>query len=218
MRNKVVVFDLDDTLYKEFEFLKSAYKEIAYSQEIKLGLDNLFDTMMMWYGCGYNVFDKLVQLYGSFVNKDELLTMYRLHFPSISLSNKVRKILCELLENNVSLGILTDGRSITQRNKINALHLMDFVSKESLIISEEFGLEKPSLPNYQYFEQIYPNADFVYVGDNINKDFIAPNQLGWNTVCLLDNGINIHKQNFSLPAIYLPKYKIDSFDNLLLLI
>ena len=29
MRNKVFVFDLDDTLYKEIDFLRSAYREIA---------------------------------------------------------------------------------------------------------------------------------------------------------------------------------------------
>ena len=28
-RNKVIVFDLDDTLYKEIDYLKSAYHEIA---------------------------------------------------------------------------------------------------------------------------------------------------------------------------------------------
>ena len=28
IKNKVIVFDLDDTLYKEIDFLKSAYLEI----------------------------------------------------------------------------------------------------------------------------------------------------------------------------------------------
>lgn len=29
MKRKIIVFDLDDTLYKEVDFLKSAYQEIA---------------------------------------------------------------------------------------------------------------------------------------------------------------------------------------------
>jgi len=29
IKDTVVVFDLDDTLYKEIDFLKSAYKEVA---------------------------------------------------------------------------------------------------------------------------------------------------------------------------------------------
>jgi len=29
MKNKIFVFDLDDTLYKEIDFLYSAYREIA---------------------------------------------------------------------------------------------------------------------------------------------------------------------------------------------
>lgn len=41
----------------------------------------------------------------------------------------------------------------------------------------------------------YPDCHgFTYVGDNLKKDFIAPNALGWLTVCLKDDGRNIHKQ------------------------
>ena len=41
----------------------------------------------------------------------------------------------------------------------------------------------------------YPECqDFTYVGDNLKKDFIAPNALGWQTVCLKDDGRNIHRQ------------------------
>ena len=41
----------------------------------------------------------------------------------------------------------------------------------------------------------YPEChDFTYVGDNLKKDFIASNTLGWLTVCLKDDGRNIHRQ------------------------
>ena len=41
----------------------------------------------------------------------------------------------------------------------------------------------------------YPQCqDFTYVGDNLNKDFVAPHALGWTTICLRDDGRNIHKQ------------------------
>ena len=48
MCNKVVVFDLDDTLYKEIDFLKSAYKEIATS----IGNPELIQQMLEWYKNG----------------------------------------------------------------------------------------------------------------------------------------------------------------------
>ena len=97
-----------------------------------------------------------------------------------------------------NLGIITDGYSIPQRNKFCALQLDRFIKEDDLIISEEFGTEKPSKKNYLFFQHKYVNADFVYVGDNIKKDFVSPNRLGWKTVCLLDDGRNIHRQDFDL--------------------
>ena len=82
-----------------------------------------------------------------------------------------------------------------QRNKIEALGLSRWMDAEDIVISEEFGSEKPALSNYAYFMERYPEChDFTYVGDNLKKDFIAPNALGWLTVCLKDDGRNIHRQ------------------------
>lgn len=41
-----------------------------------------------------------------------------------------------------------------------------------------------------------PHLTYMCVSDNLKKDFIAPNALGWETVCPLDDGRNIHKQDF----------------------
>ena len=57
------------------------------------------------------------------------------------------------------------------------------------------------------------NANFYYIGDNVVKDFIAPNQLGWTTICLLDNGQNIHKQ-IPVEDEMKPQYEIENFDEL----
>ena len=42
----------------------------------------------------------------------------------------------------------------------------------------------------------------------VPKDFVAPNHLGWITICLLDDGRNIHHQNFSLTQSMLPQHMI----------
>ena len=73
------------------------------------------------------------------------------------------------------------------------------INKGRAVISEDFGSEKPALANFEYFMKRYPGcSDFTYVGDNPDKDFIAPNTLGWETICLRDDGRNIHKQEFSV--------------------
>lgn len=46
MRKRVVVFDLDDTLYKEIDFLKSAYMEIASWIEESYGKIGVYEYML----------------------------------------------------------------------------------------------------------------------------------------------------------------------------
>ncbi|OPZ90547.1 MAG: hypothetical protein BWY75_00693 [bacterium ADurb.Bin425] len=58
MCKKVVCFDLDDTLYKEIDYLISAYYEIAAF----VGHPELVPQMVKWYREGESVFHKLNQL------------------------------------------------------------------------------------------------------------------------------------------------------------
>lgn len=205
MNHLVVCFDLDDTLYKEIDFAKSAYGEIAE----KVGHPEAVQQMLDWYHEKKNVFVKLISAYNLIISVNDLLTIYRNHYPIIMLDAGVMDYLQELKEDGAKLGLITDGRSISQRNKIKALGLDGFF--DIVIISEEFGSEKPDLRNYQAVMDAFPERKcFVYVGDNPDKDFIAPNQLGWKTVCLANDGRNIHKQDFSLSKEYMPQHVVKS--------
>lgn len=211
MKNKVVIFDLDDTLYNEIDFLISSYNEISQFLSNIKGVDKsqneIFDYMYSTYLDKKNAFEQVISfLKIQNITVLDLLDLYRNHMPKICLSDNTKELLDYLFEQKFILGIITDGRSIQQRNKIKALNLEKYIS--GLIISEEFGSEKPNLDNFKFFEQKFPDANYTYIGDNMNKDFIAPNKLNWNTVCLLDNGKNIHNQNLSLPTSHLPKVYI----------
>jgi putative hydrolase of the HAD superfamily len=63
---------------------------------------------------------------------------------------------------------------------------------DTVVISEEFGSSKPAIENYQYFEAKFPGRQFAYVGNDVTKDFLAPNGLGWQTVGLVHNDRHIH--------------------------
>ena len=203
---KIVVFDLDDTLYKEIDFLKSGYKSICEHYDLK---GSVYENMLSWYYAGQDVFSALINNYNLNIDKTDLLKIYREHIPNIKLDVSVICTLSKLKSQNFVMGIITDGRTITQNNKISALGLSKFIDDENIIISEDFGSEKPSEKNYLYFQNKYPDYNYIYVGDNIQKDFLAPNILGWNTICLLDDGCNIHKQNFNKVAEkFLPKTTI----------
>ena len=218
MSENVVVFDLDDTLYNEIDFLKSAYVEIANNVSILANVSShsVFNEMLKNYYNGLNVFKKLITSFSLNKNTDFFLNIYRNHKPIIEIDNKKKEVLDILKSNSCILGLLTDGRSVQQRNKIKALGLESYF--EEIIISEEFGSEKPNINNYKYFQNVFLNKNYTYIADNISKDFISANTLHWKTICLLDNGKNIHKQNFNVSSHFLPKYQINSFSEILELI
>lgn len=214
MKNRVFVFDLDDTLYKEIDFLYSAYQEIAKWIELKFARKDVYPFMLETYKAKLDTFSFLIETYDLPLTKTDLLTIYRSHLPNIRLDSDTKKVL-DTLKQNCRLGMITDGRSITQRNKFRMLGLDSYIKNEDLIISEEFGSEKPSERNYLFFMDKYPNADFVYVGDNLRKDFITPKKFDWEAICLLDDGRNIHPQDFSCAEKFLPTLKIKTLKELL---
>lgn len=205
---KVVVFDLDDTLYKEIDFLKSAFKEIAEM----IGEDMSYDFMLKTYLKGGNAFYEVIDKYQLSCSVDDLLYIYRHHIPKIHLTQDATRILT-MIKGKFPMGLISDGRSVQQRNKIKALGIDKYISEDNILISEEFGHHKPEPNAFLFFMKKYPLGDFFYIGDNPAKDFVAPNQLGWTTICLLDDGRNIHKQWFSLSSIYQPKIKIKSLSD-----
>ncbi len=194
MTKNVIVFDLDDTLYKEIDFLTSAYTEISGWIEVKYGKKGVYDFMFASYMHSEDVFDALNRFFNLHIRKDCLLSMYRNHLPAINLSDGAEEFLRLLIEKKCILGIITDGRESTQMNKIKSLRLDSYIPLENCIISESIGAAKPSDKAYLFFQDKYGAANYFYIGDNERKDFISPNLLGWTTICLLDNGKNIHKK------------------------
>ena len=238
-KSRVVVFDLDDTLYKEQDYLLSAYREIAEriggreseelrvkseelrgkSEELRvkseeLRGDRIFDQMLRWRQEGENVFQCLIDTYGLDMTVDDLLAVYRFHVPAIRLDEETKHLL-DSLHRAAVIGLITDGRSLTQRHKIEALGLSAYMDEENILISEETGHEKPSEVPYRHFMTRYPACTYYYyVGDNPAKDFSAPDRLGWTSICLLDDGRNIHPQDFSLSQQMLPQHRISQLSEI----
>lgn len=211
---KVVCFDLDDTLYKEIDYLHEGYRVIAH----KLwGADwnRWYLQMIDWYMIGQNPFANICEIRKD-ISIDILLSIYRYEVTELVLPLSEHKLLSRLKGIGIKLGIITDGRQVTQMNKIKALGLDRYFDEDMIIISESFGSEKPCEENYRYFMKKFQECkDFTYVGDNPQKDFVAANTLGWNTICIMDDGRNIHKQNFELEEEYLPQYRYNSIIDIL---
>lgn len=228
---KVVCFDLDDTLCKEIDYLKSAYQEIAsYAARQCEGSDvsiqvlesKTFEIMMEAYQSGKNAFEALNLFLGVEIPVSELLKMYREHVPQIILQEEVCTVLDTLKKRGVLMGIISDGREQTQWNKIRALGLTRWMADSCIIINSSPQDFKPNSIGYERFETVIRTitqdkpVSFIYVGDNLKKDFIYPNQHGWQTICLKNDGQNIHAQDFeSTPIEALPNKVIEKMRELI---
>ena len=132
-RRKVFVFDLDDTLYKEVDYLKSAFREIASFLEFNYGLSDVYDRLLQYWQNGENAFENVIKEGHLPLHVKDLLKMYRAHRPQITLDKDTRQVLDQLHQECV-LGIITDGRSLTQRNKMEALGLGAYIEHQNLHI------------------------------------------------------------------------------------
>lgn len=216
MSKLVVCFDLDDTLYKEIDFLKSGYRKVSELVEKQFHYDaqRVYENLLSWYFQKENPFVLLNESYELNYPIEDYLNLYRFHQPSINLSNGVENTLNELKRRGFKLGLITDGRTTSQKNKIHALNLDCWFEEKDIIISEEFGYEKTNEKNFRYFMDLYPGCKYFYVGDNPSKDFVVPNSLNWVSIMLEDDGRNIHKQR-TVSEVERHFYKIKGFNELI---
>ena len=208
----VALFDLDDTLYPEREYLRSGRYAVALEASRAHGIPPAEAMALM--EAAHNAFDALHSAIPA-MSVDEMLHIYRTHLPDIHSSGAAaRTLLSALRANGHPVGIITDGRSISQRNKIEALGLAplaDYVS-----ISAEIGAEKTSDRPFRLAGTHFgAGRRYVYLDENPAKDFLWPNPLGWTTVMLREPlpGANIHPQDLaSVSPAARPDIIIDSLE------
>lgn len=214
----LIAFDLDDTLYKERDFVASGCEAVArrVAETGKLSVEEaraiLCDSAITAEG-----FDRLAEATDGILGLKDILDTYRYHSPEISLPKESEDVLEELLRRGHTLALITDGRTATQRGKINSLGLNRFFDQRNIIISGETGADKHQPIPFSLAEERNPDEEErVYVGDNPAKDFHHPNLMGWRTIRLNDvDGVNIHSQEIDVPPEYQAGETIDSISELL---
>lgn len=197
----VVCFDLDDTLASERLYCLSSFR--AAEEFLRVGLGNVFEgnevVALMEGGLMEGVpgrhYDRLEERLTALIGRESakeamrgVVGHCRAHIPDAgyALRPEVAQTLETLLEAGVRMGLVTDGRSLTQRRKIQALGLDRFLDPALILISGETGKGKESPDNFEAIVRLLPEASrFLYVADNPEKDFLQPNLLGWRTFMVL---------------------------------
>lgn len=186
---QAIVFDLDDTLYSEKEYVASGYHQIS---RLFLGHEQeVFDQLWIAFTEKKNAIDVMLQAQDMYSDemKEKCLRIYRYQQPDIRLYDGVTDLLTELRREGLKLGLLTDGRVEGQWAKIDALGLRDLFD-EIIVTDEQAGhgdvmkFRKPNSICFKIMERRLdvPVEKMAYVGDNLRKDFQAPQVLGMKCV------------------------------------
>ena len=180
-----VIFDLDDTLYPEKDYVRSGYKAAA---ALFPEAPDMAEKLWEAFENGLPAFDAVLGAEGLLARKEEALRAYRFQTPEIRLYPGAEELLRRLRQTK-QLGIITDGRPEGQRAKIAALGLERMV--DEIIVTDELGGIEYRKPNPAAFERMaerlgLPFEAMAYVGDNVKKDFIAPEGLGMRSIRFLN--------------------------------
>ena len=185
---EAIIFDLDDTLYPERNFVESGYRAVARHVAHCYGgdFDRLVSTMMTtWRSHGRKmVFPVLLERFPEIpVCMSELIHVYRRHTPQISMFPGYRELLQEL-GSHYRIGVITDGIPEVQERKVMALGLAGLAN--AIIYTWKYGSvrQKPHPLPFRLMLaslQTYPESS-LFVGDNPEKDWKGAQAAGMRYV------------------------------------
>lgn len=175
------VFDLDDTLYLERDFVRSGFQVVGRWIQGRFGVNDFFSRAWRLFETGgrRNIFDLVIEELDLMRDGliEELVAVYRNHMPAISLEPDAALFLKS--HDPKEMAIITDGYSRVQWSKINHLRLDRLVSR--VIATDDWGEDfwKPHPRSFIEISKGHDPAACMYIADNPVKDFQAPEELGW---------------------------------------
>lgn len=171
-----VLFDLDDTLFAQADWLDAAWRAVARAA-VPYGVAEepfraaLVSIAAEGSGSG-RIIDRALEAVGAAdVPLEPLLEAFRATRCALTPHPGVREALADL-RRVVPLGLVSDGDPAIQRAKLEALELED--AFDVVVLSDELGraLRKPNAAPFRAALEALgvEAAEAVYVGDNPAKD------------------------------------------------
>jgi HAD superfamily hydrolase (TIGR01509 family) len=201
---KLILFDLDDTLIHFDDYWKPSLIETFQQHKYTKDLDAAKLFAALWKHNGkfevmyhnkeitlqqfrnYRLIDTLIE-FDRNIDEEIANDFNNLHKGISRTFMKSDPLLIELLvelRRSYSLGIVTNGTSSWQQDKIEAMGIASLFDSGSVIISEEIGYEKPAKEIYEKALSVFEvSADnTVFVGDSWANDVVGPARVGISSI------------------------------------
>lgn len=183
------IFDMDDTLYPEKDFVFSGYRAVAERVFADHGVDiegNLRDQFNR--GGRGDLFSKVLGELSLPCDEEyvrSLVRVYREHLPNIRPYVDVVPTLTLLKEKGIRIGLVSDGWLSVQQNKLAALGIGDLF--DAVVFTDGINGTASWKPAADGFRACLDRMGVtpehaVYVGDNPVKDFVGARAVGMKTI------------------------------------
>ncbi len=187
---------MDDTLAFERDYVRSGFTSVANycSEASTVYRQEVFNFLMKNFADGVrsNAFNLLLEKFSVLAQDtsvEVLVDVYRTHQPQVNFAPGIEELLNTLKDSGVRMAVISDGPLASQSAKAEVLGLVDFC--DPVILTDHWGREfwKPHHRAFEKIESKWGIAEkqrdgLVYIGDNPAKDFLAPNQRGWQSARL----------------------------------
>ncbi|MDB2680799.1 HAD hydrolase-like protein [Candidatus Pelagibacter bacterium] len=211
----IIIFDLDDTLYRREDFVNNGLKNVANiicSKNKKYKINQVYLNLKKLYKNPKvkNIFNYFLKENNiNNLSKQKCLSVYRYGTNKLKLYPQALNLLKAYTK---KCYLITDGNKNVQRYKIKQLKIKKYFKK--IFITNVYGIkyQKPSIYCFEKIKKI-EKCDFknmVYIGDNPNKDFIGCNMVGIKTIRLQKGEFKNLVKKFPYEA----KYRIKNLNNL----
>jgi putative hydrolase of the HAD superfamily len=183
-----IIFDLDDTLIAEEDFVESGYRAVAemLADAKGISLESAMAAMVNARAVDpRRVFDVACAALGvGAATVEACIETYRYHSPAIAPTDDARFAL-DWARAKGAIALLSDGDARTQRLKLTACRLSSYFDVTVLTGELPQGQQKPSTAGYELIMRglnLDAAGRVVCVADNPLKDFIGPRTMGMRTV------------------------------------
>ena len=186
---RALLFDLDDTLYAERQFVCSGFRVVAAEVEARFGVARR-DALATLIGAlrrGHRsrALQELCErhlLPGGMV--PDLVDTIRAHVPALRLPDTTAGALREAREAGWRIGVVTNGFPAIQARKASALGLRALV--DVIVFANECG-DGTGKPERAAFDEALaaldvPASHAVFVGDDLCRDIFGARRAGMRTV------------------------------------
>ncbi len=192
---KGAVFDLDHTLFDRYATQKLCMKGFCEHFDVADGMTDEIATELVEYADKHFNHYGWEKIFEYVVNKGTFKTVPSFEsycsfllerFKHFAVPYEFTKpMLQELKDKGLKLGIITNGKSKTQRSKIKLLGFEEIF--DEIIVSEEVGAEKPDTKPFEIMSErlgIAPE-NLIYVGDFPVNDIEASRKAGYTPVWVM---------------------------------